>query len=128
MFALLALLALLAPSPTIAIAISPRVVRLPRAPAVGQSFFHSPVRMLASSADGFNAGAPQEPSEALPARKVSISVFSVLAAAFLNLLGFTMMLGLTPALGSHFKLPVGARFGSLTSAYPIGMLAGVRPN
>eukprot|EP00980_Cylindrotheca_fusiformis_P014414 scaffold3840_cov129-Cylindrotheca_fusiformis.AAC.10 len=32
---------------------------------------------------------------------------------------------ITPALGKHFDLTVGASFGSLTSAYPLGMLFGV---
>ena len=32
---------------------------------------------------------------------------------------------ITPALGRHFGLEVGASFGSLTSAYPLGMLAGL---
>eukprot|EP00584_Thalassiosira_punctigera_P016665 CAMPEP_0172556960 /NCGR_PEP_ID=MMETSP1067-20121228/70389_1 /TAXON_ID=265564 ORGANISM="Thalassiosira punctigera, Strain Tpunct2005C2" /NCGR_SAMPLE_ID=MMETSP1067 /ASSEMBLY_ACC=CAM_ASM_000444 /LENGTH=434 /DNA_ID=CAMNT_0013345907 /DNA_START=428 /DNA_END=1732 /DNA_ORIENTATION=- len=30
-----------------------------------------------------------------------------------------------PALGKHFSLPMGASFGSLSSAYPLGMLVGV---
>ncbi|KAG7349884.1 major facilitator superfamily transporter [Nitzschia inconspicua] len=54
------------------------------------------------------------------------SVFGVLASSFLNLLGFTMVAGpLTPALGSHFGLEIGSLFGTLTSAYPLGMLMGV---
>eukprot|EP00957_Ditylum_brightwellii_P177578 13526096-Ditylum_brightwellii.AAC.1 len=32
---------------------------------------------------------------------------------------------ITPALGRHFDLTVGASFGSLTSAYPLGMLFGL---
>ena len=46
-------------------------------------------------------------------------------AAFLNLLGFTMAGPITPDLGKHFAIPVGAKFGSLTSAYPLGMLVGL---
>jgi MFS family permease len=54
------------------------------------------------------------------------AVFGVLASSFLNLLGFTMVAGpLTPALGSHFGLEIGSLFGTLTSAYPLGMLIGV---
>jgi len=53
------------------------------------------------------------------------SVLVVLVAAFLNLLGFTMTGPITPALGKHFDLQVGASFGSLTSAYPLGMLFGL---
>lgn len=53
------------------------------------------------------------------------SIFAVLAASFLNLLGFTMAGPITPALGKHFNLEVGASFGSLTSAYPMGMLLGL---
>lgn len=52
------------------------------------------------------------------------SVFAVLAATFLNLLGFTMAGPITPALGQHFKLALGPSFGSLTSAFPVGMLLG----
>lgn len=65
------------------------------------------------------------PLGAMSARSRSLSVASVLAAAFLNFLGFTMMLGFTPTLAKHFGLDAGARFGSITSAYPLGMLAGV---
>lgn len=53
------------------------------------------------------------------------SVLVVLVAAFLNLLGFTITGPITPALGKHFDLQVGASFGSLTSAYPLGMLFGL---
>lgn len=54
------------------------------------------------------------------------SVLGVLSSSFLNLLGFTMVAGpLTPALGSHFGLEIGSLFGTLTSAYPLGMLLGV---
>lgn len=55
----------------------------------------------------------------------NLSVFGILLAAFLNLLGFTMAGPITPALGSHFGLEVGASFGWLTSAYPAGMLLGL---
>ena len=54
-----------------------------------------------------------------------LSVPAVLLAAFLNLLGFTMASPIQPALGKHFSLPLGASFGSLSSAYPLGMLLGV---
>ena len=55
-----------------------------------------------------------------------ISVGAILLSAFLNLLGFTMAGPITPALGKHFALPVAsASFGSLTSAYPMGMLLGL---
>jgi MFS transporter, DHA1 family, tetracycline resistance protein len=53
------------------------------------------------------------------------SITALLLSAFLNLLGFTMAGPLTPSLGQHFQLPVGASFGSLTSAYPLGMLVGL---
>ena len=56
---------------------------------------------------------------------VPVSVLAVIAAAFLNLLGFTMTGPITPALAEHFALPVGARVGMLTSAYPFGMLGGL---
>lgn len=54
-----------------------------------------------------------------------LSVPAVLLAAFLNLLGFTMTGPIQPALGKHFGLPLGASYGSLLSAYPLGMLFGV---
>mmetsp|Transcript_23507 Transcript_23507/g.26361 ORF Transcript_23507/g.26361 Transcript_23507/m.26361 type:complete len:606 (-) Transcript_23507:1539-3356(-) len=54
------------------------------------------------------------------------SVFGVLTASFLSLLGFTMVSGpLTPALGKHFQLQVGSLFGALTAAYPLGMMIGI---
>lgn len=54
-----------------------------------------------------------------------LSVPAVLLASFLNLLGFTMASPIQPALGKHFDLPLGASFGSLSSAYPLGMMLGV---
>ena len=57
--------------------------------------------------------------------RLELSVFAVLLAAFLNLLGFTMAGPITPALGAHFGLDVGASLGWLTSAYPMGMLFGL---
>jgi MFS transporter, DHA1 family, tetracycline resistance protein len=54
------------------------------------------------------------------------SVCGVLSSSFLSLLGFTMVAGpLTPALGKHFGLQIGGWFGSLTSAYPLGMFLGI---
>jgi DHA1 family tetracycline resistance protein-like MFS transporter len=58
-------------------------------------------------------------------RRRRLSVSAILASSFLNLLGFTMAGPITPALGHHFGLQVGASFGSLTSAYPFGMLFGL---
>ena len=58
-------------------------------------------------------------------RQRQISVAAILASCFLNLLGFTMASPITPALGKHFALDMGASFGSLTSAYPLGMLVGL---
>ena len=57
--------------------------------------------------------------------KLTLSVAAVLSATFLNLLGFTMAGPITPALGKHFGLDVGAALGMLTSAYPLGMLIGL---
>jgi DHA1 family tetracycline resistance protein-like MFS transporter len=54
-----------------------------------------------------------------------LSVPAVLLAGFLNLLGFTMTSPIQPALGNHFSLPIGASFGSLSSAYPLGMMFGI---
>lgn len=50
------------------------------------------------------------------------SIVSVLLAAFLNLLGYTMTIPLGAALKSHFALPMGASFGLISSAYPLGTL------
>jgi DHA1 family tetracycline resistance protein-like MFS transporter len=58
-------------------------------------------------------------------RRRKLAVGAILASSFLNLLGFTMAGPITPALGKHFGLEVGASFGSLTSAYPLGMLFGL---
>lgn len=52
------------------------------------------------------------------------AIYAILTSTTLNLLGFTLTSPLNPALGSHFNLPLGASFGSLTSAYPAGMLLG----
>ena len=60
-----------------------------------------------------------------PDGRRSLSVFAVLIAAFLNLLGFTMAGPITPALGAHFGVDVGASLGFLSSAYPLGMLCGI---
>ncbi|KAL3827385.1 hypothetical protein ACHAXA_003119 [Cyclostephanos tholiformis] len=54
-----------------------------------------------------------------------LSVPAVLLAGFLNLLGFTMTSPIQPSLGKHFSLQIGASFGSLTSAYPLGMMLGI---
>jgi len=58
------------------------------------------------------------------ARRLPVPVVAVLAAAFLNLLGFTMATPLNPTLAAHFQL-AGPALGSLTSAYPLGMLFGL---
>lgn len=55
----------------------------------------------------------------------NLTIFTILAATSLNLLGFTLTSPLNPTLGKHFGLPTGASFGSLTSAYPAGMLIGL---
>lgn len=52
----------------------------------------------------------------------ALSVGSVLLAAFLNLLGYTMTIPLGAALKTHFNLPMGASFGMISSAYPLGTL------
>jgi DHA1 family tetracycline resistance protein-like MFS transporter len=52
----------------------------------------------------------------------ALSIVSVLLAAFLNLLGYTMTIPLGAALKTHFELPMGASFGLLSSAYPLGTL------
>eukprot|EP00557_Chaetoceros_sp_GSL56_P007885 CAMPEP_0176488410 /NCGR_PEP_ID=MMETSP0200_2-20121128/6691_1 /TAXON_ID=947934 /ORGANISM="Chaetoceros sp., Strain GSL56" /LENGTH=635 /DNA_ID=CAMNT_0017885385 /DNA_START=373 /DNA_END=2280 /DNA_ORIENTATION=+ len=57
--------------------------------------------------------------------KTNLTIFTILAATSLNLLGFTLTSPLNPTLGKHFNLPTGASFGSLTSAYPAGMLIGL---
>jgi MFS family permease len=76
--------------------------------------------------DDDNIGKQQrQPRQQRDDRRRQLSVFAILASSFLNLLGFTMAGPITPALGKHFGLQVGASFGSLTSAYPLGMLFGL---
>lgn len=53
------------------------------------------------------------------------AVASILAATSFNLLGFTMSLPINLALRSHFELVMGGTFGSLTSAYPLGVLGAL---
>lgn len=55
----------------------------------------------------------------------NISVGAILASSFLNLLSYTLISPITPQLGNHFKLTIGTSFGSLSSAYPFGMLFGL---
>ena len=57
-------------------------------------------------------------------KSTKMTIFTILIATTLNLLGFTLTSPLNPTLGQHFNLPTGASFGSLTSAYPAGMLLG----
>ena len=71
--------------------------------------------------DGFEGGGGSKPSRSLTSaltRALSrdLSVPAVLLASFLNLLGFTMASPIQPSLGRHFGLPLGASFGSLSSA------------
>ena len=58
-------------------------------------------------------------------RRDDFSVAALLVSAMLNLLGFTLLSPLNPQLGASFGLPVGASLGSLSSVYPLGMLAGL---
>lgn len=82
--------------------------------------------LVQSVASGGAAAAPTpEDADADTDHTLPIGVLAVLCAAFLNLLGFTMAGPITPALGTHFGLEVGTKFGSLTSAYPLGMLFGL---
>ena len=85
-----------------------------------------PLRAAVSSADGAKKelNGNDNGLDDSPLRR-RLSVAAILASAFLNLLGFTMAGPITPALGQHFDLAVGASFGSLTSAYPAGMLVGL---
>ncbi len=57
-------------------------------------------------------------------KATKMTIFTILLSTTLNLLGFTLTSPLNPTLGQHFNLPTGASFGSLTSAYPAGMLIG----
>lgn len=88
----------------------------------------APLLAMASVGSPAQPPAPAPPP-APPAQPISrgerLSVLAVLASAFLNLLGFTMTIPITPALKSHFSLQVGASFGALTSAYPLGMVLGL---
>lgn len=94
--------------------------------AVARSRRHSAVALqMSSSSITTSGGGGMEHSPEPSSRSRKISVAALLASAFLNLLGFTMAGPITPALGQHFGLSVGASFGSLTSAYPLGMLLGL---
>jgi len=89
-----------------------------------------PFRYLTSlhqSASAIEDDDVEQPSDSSRTKlfNCDLSVLAVLLAAFLNLLGFTMAGPIQPALGKHFSLPLGASFGSLSSAYPLGMLLGV---
>mmetsp|Transcript_32608 Transcript_32608/g.74438 ORF Transcript_32608/g.74438 Transcript_32608/m.74438 type:complete len:351 (-) Transcript_32608:2207-3259(-) len=81
--------------------------------------------------DGLEGGGGSKPPSRAPASALTralsrdLSVPAVLLASFLNLLGFTMTSPIQPSLGRHFGLPLGASFGSLSSAYPLGMMFGV---
>lgn len=97
---------------------------------------HRPGGMLAGlySSPQSSSGACEEPHPEQSSSATStfiakyvgdLSVPVVLIASFLNLLGFTMASPIQPALGEHFSLPMGASFGSLSSAYPLGMMFGV---
>jgi len=115
--------------------VAPRAGALALTPP--QQRFRRPIRHRAAVIDitcaaahaaDDEAAAPLPPAAALPATlgreeaRTGLSVATVLLAAFLNLLGFTMTLPLTLPLRSHFALSTGASFGSLSSAYPLGML------
>jgi len=105
---------------------SRRRAELPLMSSGGDSEEMLPGIGKSSSKDGpgdiQNVGAVEGSDSASP---YSFSVVVLLAAAFLNLLGFTMTGPISPALGRHFGLEIGASFGSLTSAYPLGMLFGL---
>lgn len=81
--------------------------------------------MALSGGDRVEKSKNDDENNALSKSAFNLSVAAVLASSFLNLLGFTMAGPITPALGQHFGLQVGASFGSLTSAYPLGMLLGL---
>ena len=85
----------------------------------------SVVMTTLSSGQDESSSLSSSSSSDVSTRSRRLSVGAILAASFLNLLGFTMAGPITPALGNHFGLSVGASFGSLTSAYPLGMLLGL---
>ena len=121
--ALLAGLALTFVGPTGTLHATPLPVLAPR-----RAVARSP--LLVAVADGGAsplpaASAPPPPPPPAVSIRERNSVLAVLAAAFLNLLGFTMTIPITPALKRHFSLQVGASFGMLTSAYPLGMMVGL---
>ena len=84
-----------------------------------------PLRATLSSADNEKEKPNDNSDTDDSSLRRRLSVGAILVSAFLNLLGFTMAGPITPALGKHFDLAVGASFGSLTSAYPAGMLMGL---
>ena len=66
------------------------------------------------------AAQPAPVSDGVPS-----GVVTVLTAAFLNLLGFTMAIPINTALKGHFGLSMGSSLGSLSSAYPLGMFGAL---
>jgi len=56
--------------------------------------------------------------------KQKLSVFCVMLAVFLHLLGFTVTGPITPGLVAHFAIPA-ENVGYLTSAYPLGMFGAL---
>jgi MFS family permease len=107
-----------------------RRLRLPSPSATKQaaSIPHHVVQVQhATASDGGASQQEEEEEEEADddSSRYRYSVAAILASAFLNLLGFTMAGPITPALGQHFSLEMGATFGSLTSAYPLGMLVGL---
>jgi MFS transporter, DHA1 family, tetracycline resistance protein len=99
------------------------VQRSPTAPMSTRKQFNAFARVSSNMAASDAANANEDPPR--PAKNYNWSIAALLASAFLNLLGFTMAGPITPALGLHFDLQVGTSFGSITSAYPLGMLFGL---
>ena len=91
--------------------------------------FKRGVRVVTASANDASANAqppplpPQADSNAMDLRQ-RLSVFAVMLAVFLHLLGFTVTGPITPGLVSHFNIP-SANVGYLTSAYPLGMFGAL---
>jgi len=76
--------------------------------------------LLLAAERGGRAALPMHPTTSSV-----VSVFSVLLSTFLNLLGFTMTIPINVALRDHFALGMGASFGSLSSAYPLGQFGAL---
>lgn len=82
-----------------------------------------PQKLSTVASPNENKDPSNDRSRLLSARNLSVG--AILASSFFNLLSYTLISPITPQLGNHFNLAIGTSFGSLSSAYPLGMLFGL---